>query len=260
MKIFDSKTISEAFLLRCKNFPHRVGFRYKANDKWHEVTFGQQLETVRRLSIGLQEHGVEKGDKVAILAQTSLAWGQFDMAILGCGGVTIPIYPTSTPEDMTYIINHSEVSTLFVDDYKNFLKIKSIASACKGLKKVVIRFDYESKNQVEPFEVLPWNNVYDLGLNHEGTGAAKFERILQEANPADVFTIGYTSGTTGLPKGAILTHSCMASVMSDVGKVMLKYDGRRRVAFVFADEPYFWQMGKSHSLFHGLDTKFCRIH
>lgn len=217
MEIWKSKTIAEAFLARCKKEPGKEAFAHKVNGKWQGLTFADQYKTIQRLSIGLMNMGVAKGDKISILAQTSLAWGQFDMAIMGCGAITVPIYPTCTPEDMAYILNHSEVGIVFIDDYKNLMKIESVADQCKFLKKVVVNFDADSRKY--PFELVTWSSLADAGLNKSAL-ASRFEQNLRDTKESDTFTICYTSGTTGLPKGAVLSHACMSSAMEDVYKVM----------------------------------------
>lgn len=218
--IANSKTICEAFLRRCQTDGKRVGFRYKKNGEWKDVTFQEQFQAVRRLSCGLIHAGIKPGDKVNILGQTSLAWGQFDLATLGAGAITVPIYPTNTPEDTKYIINHCEAVALFVDDYKNLQKIASIAKECPKLKKVIVNFEMRSEDIKAPFEIIHWSTLYDTGLYQEKALGMQFETNLQNAKPDDIFTICYTSGTTGTPKGVVLTHSCMGSVMVDVEKVM----------------------------------------
>jgi long-chain acyl-CoA synthetase len=224
MDIAQSKTISEAFSRRVKADADRVGFQFKKGGEWKSITFGEQYETVRRLSSGLMRIGVKKEDKVSILAQTSLQWGQFDMAILGCAAITVPIYPTNTPEDMKYIINHSEVTVLFVDEFKNLQKIAGIIQDCPLLKKIIVSFDVKPEEIPAGLELLSWQKLYDLGLDSEGKFDRAFDENLENAKPSDIFTICYTSGTTGLPKGVILTHSCMSSVMDDVQKVLFHND------------------------------------
>jgi long-chain acyl-CoA synthetase len=219
--IAQSATITEAYSRRIKADGGRVAFRHKKDGAWKEVTFAQHFETVKRLACGLIQLGVKKGDRVNLLAQTSLHWSQFDMAILCAGGITVPIYPTSTPEDTLFVINHSEAAVLFVDDFKNLQKIAALAKDCPKLKKVVVNFEVRKGDVQAPFEIIHWNAAYDLGLNHEGSLGAKVDALMTEAKGEDVFTICYTSGTTGTPKGVVLTHSAMASVMKDVAKVIL---------------------------------------
>jgi long-chain acyl-CoA synthetase len=214
-----SKTISEAFVRRVKASGSKVAFRYKKSGEWIEVTHAEHFETVRRLACGLVHFGLKKGDRAAILAQTSLQWSQFDMAVMGAGGITIPVYPTNTPEDTAYIINHSESAVLFVDDFKNLQKLVSVAQDCPKLRKVVVSFDVRAEDLKVPFEIVSWKSLYDLGLNEERSLGARVDANYAETSPEDIFTICYTSGTTGQPKGVVLTHGAMSSVMGDVHKV-----------------------------------------
>lgn len=218
--IAQSKTISEAYVRRVKAQGGKVGFRYKKSGEWKDVTFAEHFETVRRLACGLLHLGLKKGDRANILAQTSLQWSQFDIAVLGCGAITVPVYPTNTPEDTAYIVNHSECSILFVDEFKNLQKLAAIAKDCPKLRKVIVSFEVRTEDLQVPFEILSWDALYDIGLNHEGALAGKVDANFADAKPEDVFTICYTSGTTGSPKGVVLTHSAMSSVMTDVEKVM----------------------------------------
>jgi long-chain acyl-CoA synthetase len=152
--IAQSATITEAYSRRVKANGDRVAFRFKKDGAWKDVTFSQHFETVKRLACGLVHLGVKKGDRVNLLAQTSLHWSQFDMAILCAGGVTVPIYPTSTPEDTLFVINHSEATVLFVDDFKNLQKIAALAKDCPKLKKVVVNFELRKGDVQAPFEII----------------------------------------------------------------------------------------------------------
>ena len=216
-----SKTIGEAFLKRCQEDSEKVGFRFKRDSKWVSVTFGEQYEIVKNLSCGLMRLGIQKGDKLCILAHTSIEWNQFDLAILGCGAITIPIYPTNTPEDMQYILNHSEAQAVFVDDYKNLIKLASISADCPHLKTVIVTFKTDAQDLDANFQVIPWQELHTEGANSANKLKKTFEKNLTDASSDDVFTICYTSGTTGMPKGVVLPHSCICSTMDDVYKTLV---------------------------------------
>jgi long-chain acyl-CoA synthetase len=221
--ISDSKTICEAYVRRVKSEGDRVGFRYKKEGKWKEVTFAEHFQNSKRLACGLLQLGLKRGDRVNIVAQTSIYWSQFDMAILCAGGITVPVYPTNTPEDTAYIINHCESEILFVDDFKNLQKLAEISGKCSKLKKVIVNFQVRSGDIKASFEIIHWNTLFDLGLNNESTHSLRVEGTMKEIRPEDIFTICYTSGTTGVPKGVVLTHSAVRSVMVDVEKVMMAH-------------------------------------
>ncbi|NUM88630.1 MAG: AMP-binding protein [Bdellovibrionales bacterium] len=243
-----SKTIGEAFLRRYQQNGARMAYMVKKDGAWRPVTYAENYQTVRRLTCGLMNLGVKKGERVSILANTSLAWTQFDMAILGSGGITVPIYPTNTPEDCAYILNHAEIGTMFVDDYKNLLKIASISSQCPALKTVIVSFDVSPKDVKGGFQVIHWNKLHDDGLNSEGKFGHRFEENLKGCKPDDVFTICYTSGTTGLPKGVVLTHDAIVSTMEDTHKVIVQPGFATEEELLLAFLPMSHILGKWESL------------
>src|SRR3954465_1706363 len=105
------KTIGETFLERVRTSPNAVGFSYKPHDApgaWKSVTFRGFHDECRLVSFGLRGLGLEPGERVAILSTTRYEWTLTDIAILGARGVTVPIYPSSTPGDAAHILNHSE--------------------------------------------------------------------------------------------------------------------------------------------------------
>ncbi|MCO5142712.1 MAG: long-chain fatty acid--CoA ligase [Oligoflexia bacterium] len=220
-KIANSPTIAQAFKKRTFQEPKKVGFRYKKSGEWIDVTFEEHYKNVQQIACALMHLGVKKNTKVNILAQTSIYWSQMDLAILCSGGITVPVYPTSTPEDTTFIINHCESEIIFVDDFINLKKLANLAKSCSGLKKVIVNFEFlESELADTHLEIIHWNKLLDIGLNQGKTKLSQFEENLDSIKEDDIFTICYTSGTTGTPKGVVLTHRSIGSTMKDVSIVM----------------------------------------
>lgn len=232
MPFITKKTITETFLARVKATPDLVGFQFKPTDEevgpvgqWKEMTFKQFYQDCRTVSLGLMELGIKKGDKVVILSNTRYDWSLCDMAILGAAGITVPIYASNVPEDVVYIAEHSEARILIVEDEKQLQKVldqKNAKPSCLAkIEKIIVmesaamriaaRYQEGTKN------LMTLQALKELGKRGEGRGeGGRFDRQLSEAQPNDLITICYTSGTTGVPKGVMITHDNLMSVLEDV--------------------------------------------
>src|ERR1051325_5270779 len=121
----EPRTINEMFALAVQQRAGRVLMRYKREKVWRDLTGEQLAERVRQTALGLHHLGVQAGDRVALLAESSPEWSITDYAILACGGVTVPIYPTQSVEQVGYILRDSGARILFVSTHKQLRRIQS---------------------------------------------------------------------------------------------------------------------------------------
>jgi long-chain acyl-CoA synthetase len=229
------KTITQTFLDRVYASPDGVGFQFKpthaemgAVGQWKTLTFKDFHRECRLISFGLMGLGVQKGDRVAILSHPRLEWSLSDMAILGAAGVTVPIYASSTASESCYILDHSEARVAFVENYEQLDKVvrqrAENPTVLPHLEKVVvfepsaISLAYRQGGGFQ--DVLTLQALQELGRREESRAPSRFEENLKSAQPGDLITISYTSGTTGTPKGVMITHDNLMSVIEDCISVL----------------------------------------
>lgn len=193
------KSIYESFNNVCEKNKDKIAYRYKKGIDWKPVTWGEHQETSKKISKSLMALGIEKGDKVNILSQTRLEWIQVDIATVSIGAIIVGIYANNLPDDCAYIINHSDAVVLFVEDQEQLDKIFKVRNNLPDLKHIVI-IDGESSGAEG---VMTWQEFITKGINVTDN---EFLARTVEMRPGDVASIVYTSGTTGVPKGAMLTH------------------------------------------------------
>ncbi|MDZ7292895.1 MAG: long-chain fatty acid--CoA ligase [candidate division KSB1 bacterium] len=182
--------------------PDKVAYRYKTNGEWKTVTWREQAETCKKISKSLMALGVKKGDRVGILSQTRLEWVQCDFGISNCGGITVGIYPTNLAPDSAYLINHSDAEVIFVENQDQLDKVQQVRKETPKLR-IIITFD---RTNSADGSVL---NFADFLTKGASVADADFYARAQAIRPDDLMALVYTSGTTGVPRGAMITHENM---------------------------------------------------
>jgi long-chain acyl-CoA synthetase len=171
--------------------PDRVAFARRTADGWTDVTAREFLDEVRAVAKGLVAAGVEAGDRVALLSRTRYEWTLFDYAIWFAGAVTVPIYETSSAEQVEWILADSGARAVVAETPEHTARLKEVRDRVADLHHVWSIED----NAVAVLTTL----------GHEITDEALEERRTT-AGPDSLATLIYTSGTTGHPKGCMLTH------------------------------------------------------
>jgi long-chain acyl-CoA synthetase len=223
MAFVTEKTIGATLIERCRRTPGLVAFRYRSKNEvisplgaWRDVTFQTFRQECEQVSLGLRRLGVKKGDAVAILSRSRYEWTLADFAILGCAGVSVPIYPSSTEAEVVHLIQHSEAKIAFVEDEVQLAKLLPRLDALPTLERIVVM---ETSHAGLPSKALSLFDLQREGETERHTSPNVFEETMVGLVPGDLFTISYTSGTTGTPKGAMLTHANLMSVLADAAKV-----------------------------------------
>ncbi|MGA8702358.1 MAG: long-chain fatty acid--CoA ligase [Candidatus Sulfotelmatobacter sp.] len=191
---------------------------YRDAGKWMPISSSDFRRKVAATGGALQEWGIHKGDRVAILSENRPEWSIADFAILLLGAITVPVYATLTPEQTAYALRDSGSSVIFVSTEHQLRKVQTILSLTQ-IQKIVVMDHLQIPSDLAANSIL-MDQFMTQGPLTLDPQTESFARSIQ---PDDVATIIYTSGTTGISKGAMLTHGNMAS---NIACSLLDFDMR----------------------------------
>jgi long-chain acyl-CoA synthetase len=192
-------------------------FKYKRDGKWVDTTVPEFRDTVRYLATALRHLGVKPGDRVAILSENRPEWAMSDFAILANQAVTVPVYPTLLGWQIEFILNDAGAAAVICSNAEQLQKLAEVRGHCPSVHSVIVC----DAPGTSPEGVQTFAQAVETGRrNDNDTERARFEELRHGAKPNDLATLVYTSGTTGNPKGAMLTHGNIASNVSAVLSVL----------------------------------------
>ncbi|BBX92029.1 long-chain-fatty-acid--CoA ligase [Mycolicibacterium boenickei] len=175
--------------------PDHVIFRRLVNGAWTDVTCAEAADQIRSVALGLIAEGIQAGDRVAILSATRYEWPIIDFAILSVGAVTVPIYETSSAEQVRFVLDNSAAKIVFAETDAHAETVEQLRGQLPELRQV-LRIDGTGTPALEA-----------MAESGKSADAAELDKRLAGIRSADPATLIYTSGTTGQPKGCQLTHS-----------------------------------------------------
>jgi long-chain acyl-CoA synthetase len=250
-------TLTELFFEALEKFQRDDAYQVKRDGKYQPVSHATVRERVRRLALGLQELGLVRGDRVAILSENRPEWAFADWACLSLGMADVPVYPTLPAAQITHILVNSGASAIFVSGDAQAAKIAEIRSETPGVKHVVT---FSGTKPAGVDHTLA--EVEAMGAAVDGAErAAKWKSDALAVKPGDLATLIYTSGTTGLPKGVMLTHDNLYSnvrtgltvlpfTLADVALSFLPLSH----VFERSGDYLFWTAGVSIAYAESIDT------
>ncbi len=230
---------------------HRVALREKEYGIWQPVTWDVYLEHVRHFSLGLLSLGLKPGDALGIIGNNRPEWVYAELAAQAAHATPFGIFQDSILSEVAYIIDHSEAKMIVAEDQEQVDKILDLKDKLPGIKKIIYTdpkglWDYDDEL------LVPYEAVEELGRKMDQKDPERFERNVRSIDPSDLAMICYTSGTTGNPKGTLLTHANILSMVASLNEVDRKYPDDQFLSFI----PLPWIVEQTMSVFSSLYTGY----
>ena len=198
--------------------PDRPALRQRVGRDWEPLSWGAYGEAVTEVAAGLVALGIEPGDRVAILAFNQIRWHQADMGILAAGATSVPAYPTSASGQLVHLLGHSGARVCFVADRDQLTKVLLGRHSLPALEHVVM-FD-DPPDGLDDDLLLTFDDLRELGRRLVADEPALVRDRSAAVTPESTATIVYTSGTTGPPKGVMLTYANLSATVRSIIEIV----------------------------------------
>ncbi|MCP4134713.1 MAG: long-chain fatty acid--CoA ligase [bacterium] len=202
-EIYKEVTFPGIFRNRAAQNTTKAFLKYKKDEQWIDLSWNEVKKKVDALAYFLVESGVEPGDKIAIYSENRPEWAISDLAVLSAGGADVTIYPTNSGPESAYIINDSDARFCFCSGKFQVDRLLEVRKEMKGLEKIIV---FDDINYTEK-DVYTFSDV--LAQGEKAPHEEEIHKRIQAIDPAGLMTLMYTSGTTGNPKGVMLSHNNM---------------------------------------------------
>ena len=251
-----TRNLGQIFRDQARKYGDRLAVEKRLQGRWQGCTWNRYYEAAREIGLGLYSLGVRKGDRVAILSQNRLEWVMSDMGIMGIGACTVPVYITLPAEEVAYIISNSESKVYIAENSVALEKALEKKDKCPLLEKIVI-IDTEGCDMSSDF-VISLDKLRGLGRKLRESQPDLFERLTDDIGLQDLATIVYTSGTTGPPKGAMISHSNILAVFDGLDAVVPAYDTDVTVPFLPLNHVFERVAGHLYGMHKGITTHYAQ--
>jgi len=251
-KITDELTLPKVLIETAKKYGHnKAAMREKEFGLWKPITWQDYLDRVKYIALGLNSLGLQREDKVAMIGDNRPEGLWAEMGTLSAGGIAVWLFQDSLLDEVAYIINHSDAVFLFGEGQEEVDKALSIKDRCPYLKKIIWDDPKGMRGYDDPM-LISLKEVMRLGRELEQKDPGVFERTVDQGLTKDVALLFYTSGTTALPKGALLSHYNLLTM----GQAMMGVDPCTPEDDFVSFLPFAWIGEQMMSISSGLQVGF----
>jgi long-chain acyl-CoA synthetase len=252
IEIPEGLTIPKLFLQSAKKYGDRkVAMREKEFGVWRPITWKQYFENVKRIALGMVSLGLESGDKVAMIGDNRPEALWAEMAAMCVGGVGVWLFQDSLIDEVSYIIDHSDAKLMVGEGQEEVDKCLRIKDKCPKLQKMIWDDPKGMRDYEDPI-LISIREVMRLGEELEKKEPGLFEDMIMRGKGEDVCLLFYTSGTTALPKGALLTHYNMLTMGRNLMRVDPYFETDDFVSYL----PFAWIGEQMMSISCGIQAGF----
>lgn len=191
-----------------------LGQKTSRNKRFEFITYQELLDKVNAFALALIDLGIKAGDRICLLSENSIEWVVSDLAIMSIGAVNVPVYPTTAPDQLAYIINNCQAKGLILENKTYYKKYDLIKNQIPEIK-IITFHDIEEQTRVLPELISEYKAQIELRTK-------EIDNRLEQISPDDLCSIIYTSGTTSMPKGVMLSHRNFLSNARAITKAVLK--------------------------------------
>jgi long-chain acyl-CoA synthetase len=247
-------TVAEMLLDRIRRTPDRPAMRHKEDGVWQVITWSRAGDEATAVAAGLLSLGVVKGQTVNILSGNRPEWHLADWGSMLAGAVPVPIYATNSPDQVAYIVGHSEASIVFVENADQLRKLQKVVDRLPRLARIVLISGVPDEIDER---IVTWSDLAAAGRALLDSDPGVVELRARNVCAEDLATIVYTSGTTGLPKGSMITHANAAWTLNAVSRAVgLSDQGERTVSYLPLAHIFERLVSDWGSIYYGMDVWF----
>jgi len=202
-----AETTLPRFLLRnVREHPRAPALREKDRGIWQQWTWAEYLEHVRAIALGLVRSGLQRGDKLAFLSDNRPQLYATMVAVQAAGGVPVPLFQDAIARELQYVIDHADAKFVYAEDQEQVDKILELKARLPKVERVIFDDPKGLRHYDDPL-LLSLERLEELGRAYDREHPGRFDELVGAGRPEDVAIICYTSGTTGSPKGAMISHA-----------------------------------------------------